>query len=54
MSLERVGESPSGKAPDFDSGIRRFDPFLPCQARFTTMSGLQVAIQRNLRPLFFR
>jgi hypothetical protein len=24
-----VGESPSGKAPDFDSGIRRFDPYLP-------------------------
>ena len=23
------GESPSGKAPDFDSGIRRFDPYLP-------------------------
>ncbi len=25
------GESPSGKAPDFDSGIRRFDPYLPSQ-----------------------
>ena len=24
-----AGESPSGKAPDFDSGIRRFDPYLP-------------------------
>ena len=24
-----IGESPSGKAPDFDSGIRRFDPYLP-------------------------
>jgi hypothetical protein len=24
-----LGESPSGKAPDFDSGIRRFDPYLP-------------------------
>ena len=26
---ELFGESPSGKAPDFDSGIRRFDPYLP-------------------------
>src|SRR6185369_3060634 len=26
-----AGESPSGKAPDFDSGIRRFDPYLPSQ-----------------------
>ncbi len=26
-----LGESPSGKAPDFDSGIRRFDPYLPSQ-----------------------
>ncbi len=24
-----VGMSPSGKAPDFDSGIRRFDPCHP-------------------------
>ncbi len=24
-----VGESPSGKATDFDSVIRRFDPYLP-------------------------
>jgi hypothetical protein len=28
---EFIGESPSGKAPDFDSGIRRFDPYLPSQ-----------------------
>src|SRR6202790_1746617 len=27
------GESPSGKAPDFDSGIRRFDPYLPSHHR---------------------
>ena len=27
-----AGESPSGKAPDFDSGIRRFDPYLPSQS----------------------
>ena len=26
-----VGASPSGKAPDFDSGIRRFDPSRPSQ-----------------------
>lgn len=25
------GESPSGKASDFDSDIRRFDPYLPSQ-----------------------
>ena len=30
--LEIFGESPSGKAPDFDSGIRRFDPYLPSQS----------------------
>ena len=29
--LLAFGESPSGKAPDFDSGIRRFDPYLPSQ-----------------------
>ena len=32
------GESPSGKAPDFDSGIRRFDPYLPSQTRFAENS----------------
>ena len=26
-----IGESPSGKALDFDSSIRRFDPYLPSQ-----------------------
>jgi cytochrome c-type biogenesis protein len=35
LSIERsrwtVGASPSGKAPDFDSGIRRFDPSRPSQ-----------------------
>ena len=25
------GESPSGKASDFDSDMRRFDPYLPSQ-----------------------
>ena len=30
-SLNNIGESPSGKATDFDSVIRRFDPFLPSQ-----------------------
>jgi hypothetical protein len=29
-----VGASPSGKAPDFDSGIRRFDPSRPSQPTF--------------------
>jgi hypothetical protein len=27
-----IGASPSGKAPDFDSGIPRFDPWRPSQA----------------------
>ncbi len=31
-----AGESPSGKAPDFDSGIRRFDPYLPSHMDSTT------------------
>ncbi len=31
VSFKFFGESPSGKAPDFDSGIRRFDPYLPSQ-----------------------
>ena len=31
MQAEATGESPSGKASDFDSDIRRFDPCLPCQ-----------------------
>ena len=30
-NAQPVGASPSGKAPDFDSGIRRFDPFRPSQ-----------------------
>ena len=29
-----IGASPSGKAPDFDSGIPRFDPWRPSQASF--------------------
>jgi putative endonuclease len=31
IGVQPVGASPSGKAPDFDSGIRRFDPFRPSQ-----------------------
>jgi hypothetical protein len=31
-----AGESPSGKAPDFDSGIRRFDPYLPSHPPLAT------------------
>ena len=33
MGSSDIGESPSGKAPDFDSGIRRFDPYLPSQIK---------------------
>src|SRR5580658_6004302 len=29
--LPSLGASPSGKAPDFDSGIRRFESFRPSQ-----------------------
>src|SRR5437773_4781799 len=32
-----AGESPSGKAPDFDSGIRRFDPYLPSHSFAATV-----------------
>ena len=28
-----LGEWPSGKAPDSDSGMRRFDPCLPCHMK---------------------
>ncbi len=35
------GESPSGKAPDFDSGIRRFDPYLPSQFLLTLFGALR-------------
>jgi hypothetical protein len=42
---EVFGESPSGKAPDFDSGIRRFDPYLPSQ--FPGM----YAVSRALAPI---
>ena len=30
--LRRIGASPSGKAPDFDSGIRRFESSRPSQS----------------------
>ena len=29
--IYKIGMSPSGKAPDFDSGIRRFESCLPSQ-----------------------
>ena len=29
--VDTLGVSPSGKAPDFDSGIRRFKSCYPCQ-----------------------
>jgi hypothetical protein len=31
--IHPIGESPSGKATDFDSVMRRFDPYLPSQMR---------------------
>ena len=34
-----VGVSPSGKAPDFDSGIRWFESSYPCQTRLTSSAG---------------
>ena len=30
LNIKSVGMSPSGKAPDFDSGIRRFESCHPC------------------------
>src|SRR5574340_340980 len=50
--LSNDGESPSCKAPDFDSGIRRFDPYLPSQIRgicpvvFRFFEGLHVSYDR--------
>ncbi len=49
-----LGESPSGKAPDFDSGIRRFDPYLPshiCDRRLPrgARPALRVVRDRDLR-----
>src|SRR6185312_7829785 len=40
-SGEVSGESPSGKALDFDSSIRRFDPYLPSQLQ---PPGLKAAV----------
>jgi hypothetical protein len=46
--LLAFGESPSGKAPDFDSGIRRFDPYLPSQIFAGLKSRLQRPVLRHL------
>ncbi len=48
-----AGESPSGKAPDFDSGIRRFDPYLPSHFRSPCPTAKAVR-PRRLFPLCFR
>jgi hypothetical protein len=42
-----AGESPSGKAPDFDSGIRRFDPYLPSHLPLATI------VTKAARAAFF-
>ena len=47
MKCQIIGESPSGKAPDFDSGIRRFDPYLPSQLKGVVSLG-------RLRPFLFK
>ena len=56
---EEFGESPSGKAPDFDSGIRRFDPYLPSQvfalkstASLSPLTTLLFGISCRSSPLF--
>ena len=43
-----IGASPSGKAPDFDSGIRRFESFRPSHP------ASRLSAQRGICPLFFR
>lgn len=46
LNQKFVGESPSWpKAPDFDSGIRRFESFFPCQ-----LSGASIVV---LAPVCF-
>ena len=42
------GESPSGKAPDFDSGIRRFDPCLPSQNVVSVQANVS---ETNVKPV---
>ena len=46
--LRAVGASPSGKAADFDSAIRRFESSRPSQA---VQSPLLSRVMPNLRPL---
>ena len=35
-----IGMSPSGKAPDFDSGIRRFESCHPSQIQYGSLAQL--------------
>jgi hypothetical protein len=46
QSRRFLGESPSGKALDFDSSIRRFDPYLPSQ--FSSLK-IQGSVKQMLR-----
>jgi hypothetical protein len=36
MVRPQIGASPSGKAPDFDSGMRRFESSRPSQLAFVS------------------
>ena len=51
---QRFGASPSGKAADFDSAIRRFDPSRPSQNLFPAQPGLRLCIARGLFCLMLK
>ncbi len=46
------GASPSGKAPDFDSGIPRFDPWRPSHFKTSYDDSLVAQAHHALRGFF--
>ena len=48
--LPSVGASPSGKAPDFDSGIRRFESFRPSHPTLPRSFGQRATAQKAHGP----
>ena len=46
LSANNIGDSPSGKAPDFDSGIRWFESIIPSQRQW------QCSIAANALPSY--
>ena len=47
-----IGASPSGKAPDFDSGIPRFDPWRPSHIQGGSSEVRKAG--RKVKGFFFR